>query len=199
MLLDTLPRIFHVSITPRQVYDHFYRTVQGVTRPYLENCIGSLDGTHIPVCMPIGMQAPYRNRKSFLSINVLAACTFDLKFCYSGWEGSANDQRVWRCPKLSPHSSAHGRMKTIRTEQEKIKTSECRTENLETFNRVLWQSHQTFDDLNKVWIHETPGDNYGAAIRDWIRLEHFAPKTSLVRTMGFADMQRRRLQLLRPL
>jgi DDE superfamily endonuclease len=44
----------------------------------------------------MGEQAPYRNRKSYLSTNVLAACTFDLKFCYiySGWEGSANDQRV---------------------------------------------------------------------------------------------------------
>jgi hypothetical protein len=58
--------------------------------PYFENCVGALDGTHIPVCVPAGIQAPYRNRKSFLSTNVLAACTFDLKLCYiySGWEGS---------------------------------------------------------------------------------------------------------------
>lgn len=64
--------------------------------PYFENCIGALDGTHIPVWVPMEQQAPYRNRKSFLSTNVLAACTFDLRFCYiySGWEGSANDQRV---------------------------------------------------------------------------------------------------------
>jgi DDE superfamily endonuclease len=48
------------------------------------------------VWLPANQQAPYRNRKSFLSTNVLAACTFDLRFCYiySGWEGSANDQRV---------------------------------------------------------------------------------------------------------
>jgi hypothetical protein len=31
----------------------------------------------------------------------------------------------------------------------------------EIFKRVLRQSHQTFDDLIKAWIHDTPGDNYG--------------------------------------
>ncbi|KAN0079238.1 hypothetical protein V8E54_004452 [Elaphomyces granulatus] len=35
------------------------------------------------------------------------------------------------------------------------------SEKLEIFKRVLRQSHQTFDDLIKAWIHDTPGDNYG--------------------------------------
>ena len=40
--------------------------------------------------------ASYRNRKGFLSQNVLAACSFDLQFIYilSGWEGSAHDAKV---------------------------------------------------------------------------------------------------------
>ena len=64
--------------------------------PFFDNCIGALDGTHIPIMVEPEKQSPYRNRKGFLSQNVLAACTFDLQFCYvfPGWEGSANDQRV---------------------------------------------------------------------------------------------------------
>ena len=63
---------------------------------FFDNYIGALDGTHIPLIVEPEKQSPYRNRKGFLSQNVLAACTFDLQFCYvfPGWEGSANDQRV---------------------------------------------------------------------------------------------------------
>nr|DAD35891.1 TPA_asm: hypothetical protein HUJ06_006531 [Nelumbo nucifera] len=41
-------------------------------------------------------QGPFRNKNGFLSQNVLAACSFDLKFHYvlAGWEGSATDSRV---------------------------------------------------------------------------------------------------------
>ena len=40
--------------------------------------------------------ARYRGRKGYPTINVLAACTFDLKFTYvlSGWEGMASDSRI---------------------------------------------------------------------------------------------------------
>ena len=64
--------------------------------PFFKDCIGALDGTHIP-CRPASNDAkPYRNRKGFMSQNVLAACSFDLKFCYvlPGWEGSACDGTV---------------------------------------------------------------------------------------------------------
>ena len=38
----------------------------------------------------------YRGRKDFPTQNVLAACSFDLKFTYvlPGWEGSALDARI---------------------------------------------------------------------------------------------------------
>ena len=38
----------------------------------------------------------YRGRKAFPTQNVLAACSFDLKFTYvlPGWEGSASDSRI---------------------------------------------------------------------------------------------------------
>ena len=64
--------------------------------PLFKGCLGSLDGTHIDAFVPDDALARYRNRKGGISQNVLAACTFDMKFCYilSGWEGSATDGGV---------------------------------------------------------------------------------------------------------
>jgi hypothetical protein len=64
--------------------------------PFFEQCIGALDGTHISAIPPKGGEKPFRNRKGFKSQNVLAACSFDLRFVYvlAGWEGSASDGRV---------------------------------------------------------------------------------------------------------
>jgi hypothetical protein len=66
--------------------------------PYFRNCIGCFDGTHISAVPPThGRNSEsFRNRKGFLSQNVLGACTFDMVFCYinAGWEGSAHDGRV---------------------------------------------------------------------------------------------------------
>lgn len=50
--------------------------------PYFENCIGALDGTHIPAHVPSAEAAPYRNRKGYLSQNVLGVCNLHLEFCY---------------------------------------------------------------------------------------------------------------------
>jgi len=64
--------------------------------PFFKDCIGALDGTHIPCQPPKKDAKPYRNRKGFLSQNVLAVCSFDLRFLYvlPGWEGSAADGSV---------------------------------------------------------------------------------------------------------
>ncbi|CAL9029721.1 unnamed protein product [Prunus brigantina] len=65
---------------------------------WFENCIGALDGTHIPVTVSAEDRPRYRNRKGDISTNVLGVCDPDLKFIYvlSGWEGSASDARVLR-------------------------------------------------------------------------------------------------------
>src|SRR6266508_1514498 len=62
----------------------------------MQDCIGAIDGTHIPVTPLVHQQEPYRNRKQTLSQNVMVACDFDLKFVHvhAGWEGSASDARV---------------------------------------------------------------------------------------------------------
>lgn len=64
--------------------------------PYFNDCIGALDGTHVQCHMPVGDTAPYRNRKDYLSQNVLAVCRHDMLFHYvlPGWEGSAHDTKV---------------------------------------------------------------------------------------------------------
>src|SRR6202007_1862249 len=61
-----------------------------------------LDGTHIPS----SDQARYRNRKGYLSQNVLAVCNFDMQFVYvlAGWEGSAHDGRVLQDAQAVSHT-----------------------------------------------------------------------------------------------
>jgi hypothetical protein len=85
--------------------------------PYFEDCIGAIDGkrayicvrsctvltcsrcsgTHIPAIVRAVDAPAFRNRKGFISQNVLAACDFDMVLCYvlAGWEGSAHDGRVY--------------------------------------------------------------------------------------------------------
>jgi len=64
----------------------------------VQNCIGAIDGTHIPITINEDKAPPFRNRKGTLSQNVMFACDFDLKFTFisCGWEGSASDAGVLR-------------------------------------------------------------------------------------------------------
>lgn len=50
--------------------------------PYFQDCLGELDGTHIPTHVSSINGAAYRNRKDVLSQNVLGVCTMDLQFYY---------------------------------------------------------------------------------------------------------------------
>lgn len=64
--------------------------------PYFKKCVGAIDGTHIRAKVSVVDAPRYRGRKEFPTQNVLAACTFDLKFTYVlvGWEGTASDSRI---------------------------------------------------------------------------------------------------------
>ena len=102
-------RVFHCilrMVTARQFYTRYVKLPPNETPPEIlaepkfsafKNCLGALDGTHINMYVPTDATAWYRNRKGTISQNVLAACTFDMKFCYvhSGWEGSAADGRIF--------------------------------------------------------------------------------------------------------
>ncbi|CAO2187477.1 unnamed protein product [Urochloa humidicola] len=66
--------------------------------PFFKNCIGAIDGTHVPITIAEEKAAPYRNRKGTLSQNVMVACDFNLNFTFisCGWEGSTSDAGVLR-------------------------------------------------------------------------------------------------------
>ncbi|CAL8167494.1 unnamed protein product [Prunus armeniaca] len=63
---------------------------------YFKDCIGAIDGTHIPAIVMGRDVTSYCNRHGTISQNVLAPCNFDLEFIYflNGWEGSAHNSRV---------------------------------------------------------------------------------------------------------
>ncbi|KAM0903445.1 hypothetical protein ACQ4PT_018664 [Festuca glaucescens] len=75
---------------------HFKISSSPLYWPYFKNCIGAIDGTHVPMMVNDNEAAPYRNRKGTLSQNVMVVCDFDLSFTYasSDWEGSASDVGV---------------------------------------------------------------------------------------------------------
>lgn len=65
--------------------------------PYFDECRATTDGTQIAEHVPVEDAGPHRNRKGFLSQNVLACVSFDMRFTYvlTGWEGSIADSRLW--------------------------------------------------------------------------------------------------------
>ncbi|GKB71336.1 putative nuclease HARBI1 [Tanacetum coccineum] len=65
-------------------------------RMTIEEQVARGDGTHVRVRVPINDAPRYHGHKGYPTINVLAACTFDLKFTYvlSGWEGTASYSRI---------------------------------------------------------------------------------------------------------
>lgn len=66
--------------------------------PYFDNCIGAIDGTHIPVVVPANQVVQHTGRKGYTSQNVLAICDFNMRFTFvvAGWPGSVHDMRVFK-------------------------------------------------------------------------------------------------------
>jgi Transposase DDE domain. len=65
--------------------------------PYFCDCLGALDGSYIPIFVNgKAKERPWRNRKGWLSQNILAVVDFKMNFLYirAGWEGSAHDATV---------------------------------------------------------------------------------------------------------
>ncbi|XP_056863057.1 protein ALP1-like [Raphanus sativus] len=63
--------------------------------PHFKDCVGALDGTHVPVRPPSQNAEAYNGRKG-VTMNVLAICNFDMKFIYAyvGVPGRAHDSKV---------------------------------------------------------------------------------------------------------
>nr|XP_043639060.1 uncharacterized protein LOC122610130 [Erigeron canadensis] len=84
----------------RDAGERFQRSGETISRVFhevLEDCIGSIDGTHIQACIPESKQIPYIGRKGVPTFNVMATCDFDMCFTFVsvGWEESAHDTRVF--------------------------------------------------------------------------------------------------------
>ncbi|KAG6488995.1 hypothetical protein ZIOFF_050253 [Zingiber officinale] len=64
---------------------------------YFKNCLGAIDGIHVSAWTPSSIQTSFRGRKIIVTQNVMLACDFDMlfTFVYTGWEGTANDSRVF--------------------------------------------------------------------------------------------------------
>ncbi|XP_055961841.1 protein ALP1-like [Mercurialis annua] len=65
---------------------------------YFQKCIGAIDGSHIAAWAPASKQKTFRGRKATLvTQNIMAVCSHDMMFTfvYAGWEGTANDSRVF--------------------------------------------------------------------------------------------------------
>ncbi|XP_048613361.1 uncharacterized protein LOC125587205 [Brassica napus] len=64
--------------------------------PHFRDCVGALDGTHVPVRPPSQNAEAYKGRKQDPTMNVLAICSFDMKFIYAylGVPGRAHDTKV---------------------------------------------------------------------------------------------------------
>ncbi|KAK2658347.1 hypothetical protein Ddye_004880 [Dipteronia dyeriana] len=65
--------------------------------PYLKDCIGAIDGTHVRVSLQVDEQNPYIGRKRFPTQNIMVVCGFDMLFTFvwQGWEGTAHDTRIF--------------------------------------------------------------------------------------------------------
>lgn len=96
---------------PTGVETHWKISTDQQFFPYFQNCLGAIDGTHVPITISQDLQAPYRNRKGTLSQNVMLVCDFDLNFSFisSGWEGSATDARVLRSAMLKGFNVPQGK------------------------------------------------------------------------------------------
>ncbi|XP_062111476.1 protein ALP1-like [Humulus lupulus] len=106
--LETIDRHFHLTLkaicklgqdiirlTQSPVPSHIVNSSKYY--PWFQNCIGAIDGTHVSACVPTDKQVSYRGRKNVVTQNVLCACNFEMFFTFvsAGWEGTANDSRVF--------------------------------------------------------------------------------------------------------
>ncbi|XP_021811999.1 uncharacterized protein LOC110755134 [Prunus avium] len=110
--------------------------------PYFKDCIGAIDGTHIPAMVRGRDVSSYRNRHGNISQNVLAACNFDLEIMYvlSGWEGSAHDSKLL--------SDALSRRNGLKVAQDESSSSVLPVNEEDNFEPIVQTQEQQREDAN---------------------------------------------------
>ena len=76
----------------------FQRIINGFQRKWnFPQCLGAIDGTHIPIKAPLIHHGDYYNRKSFHSVILQGVCDSQCCFTdvFAGWPGRAHDSRVF--------------------------------------------------------------------------------------------------------
>ncbi|KAH9792922.1 DDE Tnp4 domain-containing protein [Citrus sinensis] len=78
--------------TPKEISE------DSINMSYFKDCIGAIDGVHIPTSISSEDQIPFIGRKGTSTQNVMVVCSFDKQFIFAvaGWEGSAHDARVFQ-------------------------------------------------------------------------------------------------------
>jgi hypothetical protein len=99
---EVLDCVYILSSDIIKLKDPQFRTVHSRLQAskfllYFNNCIGAIDGTHMPVVVPANKVGQYVGRHGYSSQNVLAICDFDMRFTFAvaGWLGSVHDTRVF--------------------------------------------------------------------------------------------------------
>ncbi|ETK70949.1 hypothetical protein F441_10440 [Phytophthora nicotianae CJ01A1] len=64
--------------------------------PYFDQALVAIDGVHVPIVVSAEDTERFRNRKGWISTNVLIASDWQLKvaYIYPGAEGAAHDSKV---------------------------------------------------------------------------------------------------------
>ncbi|TVU33178.1 hypothetical protein EJB05_24964, partial [Eragrostis curvula] len=93
---DAVTSLTSEFVKPPSTQPHWKISSDQRYGPYFENCIGAIDGIHVPLNISESEAAPYKNREESISHNVMLACDFDLNivYVYCGREGSASDAAV---------------------------------------------------------------------------------------------------------
>uniref|UniRef100_A0A8I6XVZ5 DDE Tnp4 domain-containing protein n=1 Tax=Hordeum vulgare subsp. vulgare TaxID=112509 RepID=A0A8I6XVZ5_HORVV len=66
--------------------------------PHFDDCIGAIDGSHIPMVVPAEEIVNHVGRHGYPTQNIMTVCDFDMRFTsvVAGWPGSAHDTRIFK-------------------------------------------------------------------------------------------------------
>uniref|UniRef100_J3M7X4 Uncharacterized protein n=1 Tax=Oryza brachyantha TaxID=4533 RepID=J3M7X4_ORYBR len=89
-----------VDLIKRQdpTFECSHRKVRGGRfYPWFKDCIGAIDGTHVPCVVPSNKFVQHLSRKGMTTQNVMDVCDFDMRFTFvlARWPGSVHDMRVF--------------------------------------------------------------------------------------------------------